>query len=61
MTRGLWPDPVDEKVAMSDPAGEEDSSGGRPSASGERLRVDDAEEAKIPFLSSDDFGLPTSA
>jgi hypothetical protein len=56
MTRGLWPDPVDEKVAASDPAGEEDSSGGP--ASDERLHVDEANKARIPFLSS---CLPASA
>jgi hypothetical protein len=58
MTRGLRPNPVDEKVAASDLAGEEDISSGHPSASGERLRVDEAEEATIPFSSLDDFGLP---
>jgi hypothetical protein len=56
MMRGLWPDPVDEKVGTSDPTGEEDRSGVPTSASSERLRVDEAQEARIPFPSSDDAG-----
>jgi hypothetical protein len=59
MTRGLWPDPIDEKVAASDPAGEEDSSGGP--ASGECLHVNEAKKARIPFPSSDDSCLTASA
>jgi hypothetical protein len=46
MTR---PDPVDGKVSASYPADEEDRPGVPTSMSGERLRVDEPEEARIPF------------
>jgi hypothetical protein len=61
MTRELRADPVDQTVAAYDHTGEEDNSGCPTSASGERLGVDEAEEARIPFPSLDNSGLSASA